>query len=168
MTRVLISLGSNIRPRQHLQQAVERLRERSRVLAVSPVYETRPIGPDGKPTPDQPRFFNAAALIETDLDAATLKNCVLRPIEEELGRERRPNKYAPRTIDLDITLFGDQVLDLDSRHIPDPDLLQYAHIARPLADLEPDFRHPEDGRTLPEIADALPQTGVAPRPDVSL
>jgi len=167
VTRVFLSLGSNIRPELHLKQAVEQLRSRCRVLAVSPVYETRPIGPDGAPTAGQPNFLNAAVLIETDLDATTLKSRTLRPIEEELGRERQ-GKFAPRTIDLDIILFGSQVLDLDGRHIPDPNLLRHAHIARPLADLEPAFRHPEAGRTLAEIAAALPHPDITPRPDVSL
>ena len=163
MTQVVISLGSNIQPATHLRQAVERLRACCRVLAVSPVYETAPIG-----VLDQPSFLNAAVLLETNLDAATLKNDILRPIERKLGRVRTADKNAPRTIDLDITLFNDQVFDLGQRHIPDSDLLRYAHSAIPVADIVPTWRHPEDGRTLAEIASSLPATGIRPRPDIIL
>jgi dihydroneopterin aldolase/2-amino-4-hydroxy-6-hydroxymethyldihydropteridine diphosphokinase len=128
--RVFISLGSNIDSEHNLQEAVRRLASRCRLLAVSPVYETAPVGQT-----DQPNFLNAAALVETDLTAAELKTEVLQAIERELGRVRTVDKNAPRTIDLDISLFDDQVLDVGQRHIPDPDILKYPHIAVPLADL---------------------------------
>ena len=134
-----------------------------RLVAVSPVYETTPVG-----STEQPNFLNAAALVETDLAAAELKIQALQVIEGQLGRVRTEDKNAPRTIDLDIALFGDQVLDLGPRHIPDPDILRYPHIAVPLADLAPTMRHPEDGRTLLEIAESLPATGLASRPDIVL
>jgi dihydroneopterin aldolase/2-amino-4-hydroxy-6-hydroxymethyldihydropteridine diphosphokinase len=161
--RVLISLGANIDPERNLVEAVRRLAERCHLLAVSPVYETRPVG-----RTDQPNFLNAAALIETDLDAAQLKHQVLRPIESELGRVRTADRNAPRTIDLDISLFGDQILDVEERHIPDPEILRFAHIARPLADLAPEFRHPETGQTLLQIAQALPHAGLERRTDLAL
>jgi len=163
VNRVLVALGSNIDSERNLSEAVRRLALYCRLVAVSPVYETTPVG-----TTDQPNFLNAAVLIETALTAAELKTRVLRTIEQELGRVRTEDKNAPRTIDLDIALFGDQVLDLGPRHIPDPDILMYPHIAVPLADLAPTMRHPEDGRTLLEIAGSLPATGLVSRPDVVL
>jgi 2-amino-4-hydroxy-6-hydroxymethyldihydropteridine diphosphokinase len=163
VSRVFVALGSNINSEHNLQEAVRRLALCCRLVAVSPVYETAPVG-----NTKQPRFLNAAALIETDLAAAELKAHVLRVIEQELGRVRTEDKNAPRTIDLDIALFGDQVLDLGPRHIPDPDVLSYPHIAVPLADLAPTVRHPEDGRTLQEIAQSLPASGLVFRPDVVL
>ena len=161
MTRVFIALGSNINSEVNIQEAVRRLSSRCRLLAVSPVYETAPVGKT-----DQPNFLNAAALIETDLTAAELKTQVLQVIEQELGRVRTEDKNAPRTIDLDIALFGDQVLDVGSRHIPDPEIFKYPHIAVPLADLAPQQLHPETGRTLLEIAQGLPASGLVRRPDV--
>jgi len=164
MTRVFIALGSNINPEYNIRQAVRRLAEPSaccQLLAVSPVYETAPVGKT-----DQPNFLNAAALIETDLTAAELKTQVLQVIEQELGRVRSEDKNAPRTIDLDIALFGQQSLDVGSRHIPDPDIFKYPHIAVPLADLAPQQPHPETGRTLLEIAQGLPARGLVRRPDV--
>ncbi|MBN1134961.1 MAG: 2-amino-4-hydroxy-6-hydroxymethyldihydropteridine diphosphokinase, partial [Anaerolineae bacterium] len=163
MNRVLIALGSNIDAEHNLREAVRSLALCCRLKAVSPVYETVPVG-----NTKQPNFLNAAALIETDLTAAELKARVLQVIEQEMGRVRTEDKNAPRTIDLDIALFGDRVLDVGPRHIPDPDLLKYPHIAVPLADLAPTMRHPEDSRTLQEIAQDLPDSGLIYRPDVEL
>ena len=163
MERVLITLGSNINSEYNMWEAVRRLSLHCRLLAVSPVYETAPVG-----RTDQPSFLNAAALVETDLAAAELKTKVLQVIEQELGRVRTEDKNAPRTIDLDIALFGDQVLDVGPRHIPDPDISRYPHIAVPLADVAPQQRHPETGQTLQEIARGLPARGLVRRSDVVL
>jgi GTP cyclohydrolase I len=163
MNRVFIALGSNIDGERHLPEAVRRLALYCRLLVVSPVYESAPVG-----TTDQPNFLNAAALIETSLTAAELKAQVLQRIEQELGRVRTADKNAARTIDLDIALFGDQVLQVGARHIPDPDILKYAHIAVPLADLAPQQRHPETGQTLSDIAHHLTSSQLVPRPDIIL
>ena len=160
---VLIAMGSNIEAERNLRQAVQLLAERCRLLAVSPVYETTPVG-----TTDQPNFLNAAALIESDLSPAALKAEVLQPIEQRLGRRRSADKNAPRTIDLDIALYGQRVTEVGHRHIPDPEILRYPHLARPLADLAPDFVHPVSGKTLGEIAQRLGDSGLTLRPDVAL
>lgn len=164
MNRVLLSLGSNIDPESHLRAAVRRLSQRCRLLAVSTVYETAPVG-----RIDQPPFLNAAAWIETPLTAVQLK-AALADIEWQLGRRRGGDKNAARTIDLDITLFNEAVFDLAGRHIPDPELLQYAYIAVPAADLAPQQRHPETGQTLSEIAHRLASGAddIKPRPDIRL
>jgi 2-amino-4-hydroxy-6-hydroxymethyldihydropteridine diphosphokinase len=149
LSPVFIALGSNIEPEKNLPRAVRRLAGRFRVQAVSRVYRTAPLGLTA-----QADFLNAAALIETDLSPLALKYDVLRPIEASLGRIRGADKNAPRTIDLDIALYGDLILD-DPAHritIPDPDIITRAHLALPLADLAPDFVHPLAGRTLSEIA----------------
>jgi 2-amino-4-hydroxy-6-hydroxymethyldihydropteridine diphosphokinase len=163
MERVFIALGSNINSEYNMREAVQRLSLRCRLLTVSPVYETAPVGKT-----DQPNFLNAAALIETDLTAVELKTQVLQVIEQELGRVRTKDKNAPRTIDLDIALFGDQVLDVGPRHIPDRDISKYPYIAVPLANVAPEQRHPETGQTLQEIAQSLPAGGLVHRPDVVL
>ena len=163
MERVFIAMGSNIEAERNLRQAVHLLAGRCRLLAVSPVYETLPVG-----TTDQPNFLNAAALIETDLSPAALKSQVLQPIERHLGRRRSADKNAPRTIDLDISLYGQRVTEVGDRHIPDPEILCYPHLARPLADLSPDFVHPVTGETLGEIALRLGDSGLTLRPDIAL
>jgi 2-amino-4-hydroxy-6-hydroxymethyldihydropteridine diphosphokinase len=153
VSHVVIALGSNIAPGANLREAVQRLAARVHLIAVSPVYETKPVGKT-----DQPNFLNAAALIETQRGAAELKDQVLSEIEQELAR----------TIDLDITLYGDQVFDYGGRHIPDPDLLAYPHVAVPAADVAPTYRHPETGQTLYEIADGMPKDGLLRRTDLRL
>ncbi len=164
-TRVLVTVGSNIDPVANLRAGVRKLREQAglSVVAVSPVYRTPPVG-----KVDQPDFLNAAVAVQTSLPPGELKTGVLQPIEEALGRVRTADKNAPRTIDLDIALYGYEVLDLGSRHIPDPDIKKHAHIARPLADLAPHYIHPETGETLEEIARQLPQAGIELQDDVRL
>jgi GTP cyclohydrolase IA len=149
--RVLITLGSNVEREGNLRLAVSRLRQHPRITlcAVSPVYETAPVGSD-----DQPPYFNAAIMVETDLRPAALRDA-LRAIERDLGRVRTEDKYAPRTIDLDIALYGNQRVSVDGRPIPDPDITRFPHLAIPLADVAPDWKHPERGVTLRDIADSL-------------
>ncbi len=163
MTRVLLLLGSNLDRESNFCRAAQRLAELVPVVAFSPVYETEPMG-----GPAQPRFLNAAALIETDLEPQQLKDQVLRRIEGELGRVRGPDKFAPRTIDLDIILFGERAFHLSGRQVPDPELLRYAHIARPAADVAPDWLHPVTGESLRTIAGRLPSQQMVPRPDIIL
>jgi dihydroneopterin aldolase/2-amino-4-hydroxy-6-hydroxymethyldihydropteridine diphosphokinase len=163
VNQVFVSLGSNIDAGQNLREAVKRLASRCHLLGVSPVYETQPVGKT-----DQPNFLNAAALIETDLPAMELKSEVLSAIEAELGRVRTADKNAPRTIDLDISLFDDERLVVGGRHVPDPEILRFSHVARPLADLAPHYRHPETGQTLLEIAESLGDAGLRRRPDLNL
>lgn len=154
--RVFVGLGSNIEPRENLRRAAALLRERSRLVALSPVYRTAPVG-----RPDLPTFLNAAAELEDARDPEALKYDLLRPIETELGRVRTADRHAPRPIDLDLLLVGDLVLDNPEKGIvlPDPEIVRHLHLARPLADIAPDFVHPTDGRTLAEVADAMSARG---------
>jgi len=152
---VFITLGSNIEPERNLPRALDLLAQRITVHRVAPVYQSSAVNADGLPDPAQEAFLNTAVLAETDLPPARLKFDVLRPIETELGRIRGPDKYAPRPIDLDIALYGDERHE-DREHslvIPDPEIETRAHIALPLADLAPGFVHPLSRRTLGEIAE---------------
>lgn len=160
---ILITLGSNIDPERNLARAVDQLAEHLTVRAVSLAYETAPAaGSSGPP------FLNAAVWVDTELPPATLKFEVLRAIEAKLGRRRTADKNAPRTIDLDLALYGDRVIDdpTGGLVIPDPDILRWPHVALPLADLAPDFVHPVDGRTLGEIAAAVGRNGITKPPEV--
>jgi 2-amino-4-hydroxy-6-hydroxymethyldihydropteridine diphosphokinase len=159
--RAYIGLGSNINGEYNMQAAVWLLARQCRLLAVSPVYQTRPVG-----KLDQPDFVNAVALVGTELSAPALKTRVLASIEDQLQRTRTEDKNAPRTIDLDILLFDDQILELGKRHIPDPEIVQQPHVAVPLADLAPQYSHPKTGQTLAEIAGQMPRHGLVPRPDI--
>ncbi len=158
LNRVYVALGSNIDAAENLRAAVSRLASDCRLVATSSVYETPPLG-----TNNQPIFLNAAVLIETELAPTELKAQVLEDIERELGRVRTDDKNAPRTIDLDIVLVNDQVLDVGHRHVPDPDILRHPHLSVPLADIAPDYRHPETGQTLFEIAQGMQAKGIVRR-----
>ncbi len=151
MNRVFISLGSNIDKEKNLPAAIQLLAERSRLVAVSSIYETAPVG-----SQDQPLFWNAAALVKTELDAAAFRQQVLVQIEQQLKRVRTADPNAPRTIDADLILFNTDIFELDdTHHIPDPDFLKYPHVAVPIAELDPELRHPETGEPLQEIAQRL-------------
>jgi len=150
----IVALGSNIEPERHLPEAVAALRGLG-AKAVSSVYQNPARG--GRPQPD---FLNAAVLLETQLDAAAL-TAALRVLEADLGRVRSEDKYAPRTIDLDLLLLGDRSLVLDDLVIPDPELITAPHIAIPAAEVAPTAVHPRSGETLQAIAERL-------RPDADL
>ena len=162
MTLAFIALGANLAPERHLPAAVAALAQLGTLLALAQVYETAPVG-----SRTAPPFLNSAALLETALGPAALKTA-LGEIEQRLGRVRTADKNAARTIDLDIILYGDAQLVLGNRHIPDPELLLYRHIAAPLADLSPGHRHPATGQRLADIAAALGTDGLAVRHDISL
>ena len=150
LATVYISLGSNIDPAANLKRAVKLISQRCTLLAVSHAYRTPPQG-----FTDQADFLNLAVKVTTDLDAITLKRSVLDWIERELKRVRDPNnKNAPRTIDLDISLWNDSILEYGDKpwRIPDKDILRYAHVALPLAEIAPDYLHPTEKITLSEIA----------------
>jgi 2-amino-4-hydroxy-6-hydroxymethyldihydropteridine diphosphokinase len=164
---VFIVLGSNIAPELNLPRAVQMIAARADLRAVSRVYESAPVNAAGTIAAGQGQFLNAAVWIETVISPADLKYGVLRTIEVSLGRIRTDDKFAPRTIDLDIALYGDRVLG--ALKLPDPDILTRAYIALPLADLAPDFRHPLTGDTLAEIAARFAdEPGIVIRDDILL
>lgn len=152
---VLITLGSNLDRDRNIQRALAELEHHPhlRVLAVSPVYITPAIGADGQPS-GQPDFANAAVRAETDLEPAALRQA-LRAIEAAMGRIRTADKFAARPIDLDLAFYGQELIELADKQLPDPDVLRFAHVAIPLADVAGDWVHPQSGRTLADIAAEL-------------
>ncbi len=164
--RVYLSLGSNISKEHNLPLAVAMLAETGRLFAVSAAYETAAVGGE-----DYPGFLNAAVALDTDLGPGEFKAQVIGPIEAQLGRVRDPeDRNAPRTIDIDIVLWNDEVLDGNGVVVPDPDLLRLAHLAVPLAEIAPDLVHPLSGEKLTTIAGRLVAAGqiVTARGDVVL
>jgi len=152
---VFVCLGSNIAPAENLPLAVEALSRRLAVRATSEVYASEAVGASVSPT-----FFNAAVEIGTDLEPWELKFEVLREVEAELGRVRTSDRNQARTIDLDLALYHQRVLDDPDRGlvIPDPDILLCAHVVVPLADVASGARHPVTGQTIGEIASSLAAT----------
>jgi 2-amino-4-hydroxy-6-hydroxymethyldihydropteridine diphosphokinase len=115
--------------------------------SVSLAYQSKPTGDR-----DQPEFLNAAVLLSVSEEPAKLRT-LLREIETSLGRVRTEDKYASRTLDLDLVLLGDRV---DPKFpLPDPDILTQEHLAVPLAELDPDFCHPITREALGAIATRL-------------
>lgn len=166
MNRVFVLLGSNVDKERNLPAAVRLLRDHG-LVRVSPAYETPPVGTD-HPEP----FLNAAAELLMAREPDDFKREVCGLVERTLGRVRDPaDRFAPRTIDIDIALWNDAALTVLGSAVPDPDILRHLHAARPLADLAPDLVHPEDGRTLAAIVRDL-EARAAPvhyprlRPDV--
>ncbi len=141
MTKAVILLGSNIDPNQNLRRAVDMLRLVSPVVRCSSVWRTRAVGSTG------PDFLNMALILETELTTEALKFGVLRPIEAKLGRVRTSDKNAPRTIDLDVVVLDDRILD--------EDLWRRAHLAIPVAELMPALRSPETFELLADVAQRL-------------
>ncbi|MFW5690997.1 MAG: 2-amino-4-hydroxy-6-hydroxymethyldihydropteridine diphosphokinase [Chloroflexota bacterium] len=162
-------LGSNDDAPANLRGAVDRLAALDpnigRFKAVSGVFESPAAG-----DVPAPAYLNAAVILETPLDAATLKAEVLRPIEAALGRVRPASGEKPVRVplDIDIVLFNQDVIDLGKRGIPDPDLLTHAHVAVPLAQLAPDYAHPVTGQTLVDIVVGLPDRHLISRPGIRL
>lgn len=157
-----IGLGSNIDPARHLREAVECLIQQFTVWAISPVYESPALGSIG-----QAHYLNAAVLVETALSPRSLQRALLE-IETKLGRIKGQDKYAARTIDLDLVLYNQAVADIDGHHIPDPTILTYPHLARTMADIAPGLVHPETGQPLAEIAAKIQTTDLVLRQDISL
>lgn len=158
-----IALGSNIDPETNLPLASTRLSELGKPIGASTVYQNPAIADE-----PQPDYLNAAILIETALDPLAIRD-KLREIEADMGRIRTEDKFAPRTIDLDLCLLGDLVLDHELLSLPDPDLLKRAHLAVTIAELRPDYLHPLTGKTLEEIAAKVRKnTALKARRDVIL
>lgn len=159
---VLLALGSNIDPERHIVAALDRLDAILGIEALSAIYEADPVG-----SPGTPRFLNAAVRLTTDRAPGELKSGVIRPLERRLGRVRTSDPNAPRTIDIDIAAVEGLVLDGPDLRLPDPDIVSRAHLALPLADVAPAFRHPTEGVTLGEIAARFrDEPGIARRDDV--
>lgn len=154
MNHAYLALGSNINPRENMRAAVKELGRYGRIVAVSQVWETPPLD-----LSEGPHYLNASVWMETPFTASELCRNVIAGIERSLNRVRDPkNKNAPRTIDIDIAFFNHDILKIDHRRIPAPDILTRPFLAIPLAELNPDFVHPECGQTLAQIAKELKAT----------
>lgn len=160
MARAFIGIGSNIDPADNVRAAVHALARQTRLVGISMVYLTDALG-----TAKQPPYYNCVVEIETHVTPAEIKFGILRNIENSLGRRRTEDKYAPRTIDLDLIVYGDLMIDAEGIRLPDPDILERPFLAIPLFELAPDLILPGFGSRISEIAARFPQDGIKPLED---
>ena len=135
MVRVWLGLGSNIDAEKHIRSAISALRNRYRDLVISPVYESQAVGFDGD------NFLNLVVGIETN---ETLDELIqtLKAIEDANGRSREGEKFSSRTLDIDILTYGQHDFTEQGVNIPRHEILTYAFVLKPLADVAPDELHP--------------------------
>jgi 2-amino-4-hydroxy-6-hydroxymethyldihydropteridine diphosphokinase len=145
-----LSLGSNIGDGEaQLREAENRLGTLGRVISRSSFYETEPVE-----FTQQPWFVNCAVGLETSATPEELMTCILA-LEEQMGR-RREQKKGPRTIDIDILLFGDEVVTSSALVVPHPAMHQRRFVLEPLAEIAPEARHTILKKTIRELLDQLP------------
>ncbi|KRF02224.1 2-amino-4-hydroxy-6-hydroxymethyldihydropteridine pyrophosphokinase [Frateuria sp. Soil773] len=149
MARAYLSLGSNQEPHRYLRAALAELRERFGEIAVSPAYRSKAVGFDGAD------FVNLAVGLDTSLEPQAL-NDWLHALEDRHGRRRDVPRYSDRTLDVDIVLYDDRVIDGPGHlQIPRKEL-KHAFVLKPVADIAPELRHPLGGETMAALWAAFP------------
>lgn len=152
MTRAFISVGSNISPKKNIKKSLCLLSLKTRIIGISTVYLTAPEG-----RPEQSPFYNLVVEIETEMFPEELKYRVLKTIEAQLGRVRTEDRYAPRTIDLDLILYDELVVKDKKFNLPDPDILRRPFLAFPLDELAPTLVLPGSGLAIKQVLTRLPK-----------
>lgn len=151
MTRVYLSLGSNIRRHLHITAALDALAREFGELAISTVYESEAVGFAGSD------FFNLVVGVDTELGIAELSNC-LKAIEDANGRNRSGPKFSPRTLDIDILTYGNFVGTEAGVKLPREEITQNAFVLLPLTELAPDAHHPVLGQSYIALWNAYDKT----------
>ena len=152
-----IGVGSNIESESNIADALIRLSKRVDITGISSFYKTAPLLRE-----NQDNYLNGVWQISTSKSLEELKVGVLRRIEKELYRNRESDKYASRTIDLDLLLYGDMVIQESGLTIPDPDICKRSFIAFPLSELNPDLVMPDTMKPLIDLLDVLSKENMVP------
>lgn len=158
MTRVYVSIGSNVDRVRHVRAAMEALQAEFGPVAMSPVYETEAVGFEGN------AFYNLVAGFDTDWPVARLVGW-LRALEDAHGRVRGGEKFSDRTLDVDLLVYGNAAGVVDGVQLPRDDITRYAFVLKPLADIDPALvlpgqacdchtlwrRHPDSNARMPTV-----------------
>lgn len=146
MTRAYIGVGSNIDPELYIEKAFDLLKKKVSVTGISSFYRTKPLF-----NKDINNFINGVWQINTILEPEKLKFDILKKIEKKLHRKKNIDKYYSRTIDLDLILYNNKILNTDKIKIPDPDIYTRAFILIPLYELDPKLVLPDTGKYIKEM-----------------
>ena len=155
-----VAIGSNVEPMRNVPAAVEALARRARLTGLSTFYQTQAIG-----RPEQDDFVNGVVRIETTMAPLEFKREVLRDIEKGLGRQRDEDRFAPRTMDLDILLHGEVATREPGLSLPDPDILERPFLIACLLELDPMLRMPDSGALLRDLSEK--PAGLRPLPGLT-
>ncbi|EEX38361.1 MULTISPECIES: 2-amino-4-hydroxy-6-hydroxymethyldihydropteridine diphosphokinase [Vibrio] len=157
MTIAYIAVGSNLaEPILQAKQAIEALKQlpQSQFIAASSLYSSTPMGPQ-----DQPEYINAVVVIDTQLSPLALLDCT-QAIEQEQGRERKAERWGPRTLDLDILLYGDEIIDSPRLTVPHYGMKVREFVLYPLDEIAPDLSLP-DGTKLSDLLSEVDRNGLS-------
>lgn len=163
MTRVYIGIGSNIDPELYIEKALDLLKKKVEVTGISSFYLTKPIF-----NKDINDFVNGVCQVNTALEPEKLKFDILKKIEKKLHRKKTKEKYSSRTIDLDLILYGNRIINTDKLKIPDPDIYTRAFISIPLYELDPKLILPDTGKYINEIINNFNTDGMTPMNEFSI
>ncbi len=148
MAHCYVSVGSNIDKAKNIEAGLNSLRETFGELSISPIYETVAVGFDGDD------FYNLVVSFESNLTAHDIAK-KLRELEFLHGRSSNSQKFSSRSLDLDLLLYGEEIIDDDILKLPRPDIERYAFVLQPLVDLAPDLIHPVQQKTYREMLESL-------------
>lgn len=143
MAKVYLGLGSNVEPRRYLRMGIRELGQLFGVLELSNVYKSKAVGFDGAD------FLNLVVGLESNLSPQEIHERIEK-LHILAGRQRGESRYSPRTLDIDLLLYDDLVIDAAPIVLPRADVLKYSFVLGPLAEIAPDLRHPQTGRPIAE------------------